>query len=126
MLRRSRARFFGILALAAIALQMAVAFGHSHTGAGHLARFEAASINCMDGTGVSCPAPLHHPADHDQSDSTCLICLAAHQAAAALPPATPEIVFSDRTAPARKPFVSAPERGRTGVANFFARGPPSG
>lgn len=125
MLPRSRARFVGIIALAAIALQMVLAFGHSHTGAGHLAGFEAASINCIDGTGSSCPAPLRLPADHDQSDSTCLICLAAHQAAAALPPATPEIVFSDRTAPARKPFVTAPERVRTGVANFDARGPPS-
>lgn len=126
MLRRSRARFFGIIALAAIALQMVVALGHSHAGTGQLAGFVSASVHGLDNTGTTCPAPLHHPADNEQSDSTCLICLAAHQAAAALPPATPEIVFSDRTAPARKPFVSAPERGRTGVANFFARGPPSG
>ena len=124
MLRRSRARFFGFLAFAAIALQMVVALGHSHAGAGQFAGLNAAVVDCLENAGAPGPAPSHHPADHDQSESACLICLAAHQAAAAVPPATPEIAFPDMTAPVLEAFVSAPVRGGAGVANFYARGPP--
>lgn len=125
MLRRSRARFFGIIALAAIALQMVLSFGHSHSGAGHPAGFEAASINCIDGTGSSCPAPLRLPADHDQSDSTCLICLVASQTAATVPVQPLEVAHPETTASDFKHLPSVPTRDGTEVANFYARGPPA-
>jgi hypothetical protein len=120
MLRRSRARFFGVLALAAIALQLALSFGHSHAGAGHLAGFEAASVNCIDNTGASCPAP----ADHDRQDATCLICLAASQAAATVLARPLDVARPEATAPAFKRLPSVPTHDGTDVANFFARGPP--
>ncbi len=125
MLRRSRARLFGILALAAIALQMVLSLGHTHAGAVHLTGLDAAVADCFDNTRAFCPAPALPPADHDQSEAQCLICLAAHQAAAAVPPTSPEIAQPYRMTTALKPFVSAPPRVRTGAANFYARGPPA-
>ncbi len=121
MLRRSRARLFGILALAAIALQMVLSLGHTHAGTGQFSGFEAASVNCIDDTGTSCPAPSHH----GNGNAGCSICLAAHQTAAAVPPSSPEIAPPDRMATALKPFVSAPVRAATKTASFYARGPPA-
>ncbi len=59
MLRGSRQRILGVIALLAIAMQMVLLFAHTHVGASHLSGFDAASINCLDSTGTSCSAPAH-------------------------------------------------------------------
>ncbi len=121
MLRRSRARFFGVLALAAIAMQMVLSFAHTHVGASQVAGLDAASVRCLDSTGTSCPAP----ADHDGPEATCAICLAANQAAATALFAPPGIAPPEFTALARYPVRYAPAHTGTGVAYFYARGPPA-
>lgn len=125
MLRRSRARIFGLLALAAIAMQLALSFAHTHVGTGHLAGLEAASVHCLAENGVPCAAPAHHPADHDQDETVCLICLAANQAAAAVLPAVFEAGCPTLTPSVLKALSSAPVYAATRTANFYARGPPA-
>ena len=124
MLRRSRTRFFGSLALVAIALQMVVSFGHAHAGVAQSAGIEAAAFVCLDANAGAIEAPCRAPADHDGHEATCLICLAASQAAAIVLPETPEIAWPGLTVAAFKTLPSAPVITGTGVANFYARGPP--
>ncbi len=125
MLRRSRARFFGVLALAAIAMQMALSFTHTHVGAGQVAGLDATSVRCLDNTGVPCAAPAHHPADRDQDEAVCLICLTASQTAATVLWAAHEVACPLLTPSVFKRLRSAPAHGATKTANFYARGPPA-
>ncbi len=122
MLRGSLKRVLGVLALLAIAMQMVLSFAHTHTGAGQAAGFDAA---CFDNAGAPCLAPVHHPADHDQSEAACLICLAAHQTAATVLLAVSEAGLPELTASASSRLPSAPAHADTSVANFYARGPPA-
>jgi hypothetical protein len=116
---RSNSRFGAWLALAALALQLAVSFGHVHVdGAPHAAIVDAAS-------GAPGSAPLSDKQPGNHADDYCAICAVIHLAASAFVPSAPRveapfasqpIEHADRFAIA---FVS-PQR-----APFQSRAPPS-
>lgn len=120
----NRNRFLRIFALLALIMQMVVSFGHVHASANQAARAETSALTCLDVTSGETAAPCPAPVNDDESDTTCLICLAAHQVAAAFLPAAPEIALPNIAALPLQPPQSAPSRSKTRAANFYARGPP--
>jgi hypothetical protein len=80
-------RFGGWLALAALALQMGVSFGHVHPGAVH---GTAPSVAMAGAVGQAVrPLPAQHPAD--DADDYCAICASIFLAATSFAPQAPQL-----------------------------------
>ena len=87
---RCNGRVGAWLALAVLALQIVVSFGHVHlNGAPHSAIVDAA------GASGSAPLPKQQPGNH--TDDYCAICATIHLAASAFLPPAPQVAV---------PFVS--------------------
>jgi hypothetical protein len=114
---RARRRLTGWLALVALALQLALAFGHSH--AEDLT--PAVTAATADQTGGA-PAAPKAPADSDHAD--CAICTVLHLAGALLAPAPPALALPATFTLAR-PHAAGPQAPpATAAASFHARAPP--
>jgi hypothetical protein len=114
---RSNRGIPGALALFALALQLALAFGHIH-----LREFGGAP-----GVVVA-PATATDPANHrtpgQSSDGYCLICAAAKLAGTLVLPNPVSLVFSAAFTDATYAQYSSAPFGRINYALFHARAPP--
>jgi len=113
---RPRIRFGAWLALAALALNLAFAFGHHHFSDTH----SIAGVHRTDGAGHSDgDDDDHHRSTADHPCLTCALALAA--AIAANPPALPAQVWTRATDTATAPAFGPRQSDRT---SFRARAPP--
>jgi hypothetical protein len=116
---RSNKRFGAWLALAALALQLAVSFGHVHLDGAP----PAAIVDAAAGAPGSAPPPDQQPGDH--AHDYCAICAAIHLAASAFVPPAPQVGAPFASRPIEHvdhvtiAFVSARR------APFQSRAPPS-
>jgi hypothetical protein len=114
---RTRRRLTGWLALFALALQLGLAFGHSHAEDLTPAVTGAAPVQT-----AGSPAAPDAPADTDHAD--CAICAVLHLASALLGPAPPALALPVTFTLAR-PDAAAPQAlPATAAASFHARAPP--
>ncbi|MCF8478480.1 MAG: DUF2946 family protein [Pseudolabrys sp.] len=134
---RTQQERIGLVALFAIALQLALAFGHTH--AGDFAPTHDANAVAHSSTGhspaVTGPADSggqdddqdrNHDRDHDRGagHGGCAICVTTHTAQALLLPAPPQIAKIAEQ-PARWLFVSHVfDLADTAQQPFQARAPP--
>jgi len=90
---RSNSRFGAWLALAALALRLAVSFGHVHLNGAP----PAAVVDATAAAPGSTPPPDQQPGNH--TDDYCAICATIHLAASAFVPSAPQV---------EAPFASQP------------------
>jgi hypothetical protein len=116
---RSNVRFGAWCALAALALQFALLFGHVH--------LDGIESHPAGAPGWSAQAPADEPADHPEPQTDrhfCVVCRLIHLADAMAPAASPPLPL---------PIVASPARLATGIdcepagsrpLPFHARAPP--
>jgi Protein of unknown function (DUF2946) len=93
--RRTKRRWSSWLALAAMALQLVLSFGHTH-----LEKLASGSVTASitaSETSSSQQNPAHHPAN--EADDFCAICATIHLASSSFLPDAPllPVPFSSRT-----------------------------
>jgi hypothetical protein len=111
---RTRRRLTGWLALFALMLQLALAFGHSHAEDVAPAVASAAAVQ----TGGSPDAPV----DSDHAD--CAVCAVLHLTNALLAPAPPALVLPAAYVRARLDATAPQALASIAAASFHARAPP--
>ncbi len=84
---RSTRRFGGWLALAALALQMVVSFGHVHLDAVH----RAAPLVATAGASAQAARPSPTPQPQNDADDYCAICASIFLAATSFVPQAPQL-----------------------------------
>jgi hypothetical protein len=112
----TRRRLSGWLALLALAIQLAVSFGHMHRE--DFVHGRPGLTVVTQGNGVP-------PGDPDDDHLTCDICATVHLAGTLLLPAPPAIALPAEITIARLTASEHPATQRTAAIAFNARGPPS-
>ena len=109
-----------IVALLALALQLALSCGHSHVGAERSAEVTATTAICATSLSAQCHTPAHHDGDRD-----CPICQATALAASAVVPTALALVSPSAVATTLRPTGLAIFRLVPLPRSFDARGPPA-
>jgi hypothetical protein len=109
-------------ALVALAINLALAFGHVHAFDGSGAERAGALIAAIAAPQGDGTTP-NHPADH-QADYLCPICMAAAAMGAALAPSPPALPVEFADAPIDHAIEQATAVPRPPRAAFQSRGPP--
>jgi Protein of unknown function (DUF2946) len=119
---RSRLRFGGCLALLALALQLALTFGHVHLDA-FAARepAQAAGAHGQIASSVPDPASGETPA---LDDDYCAICALVQLAGSMVTPTAPPLLPPMQGEAERRTLVSDFYLSRAPPARFHARAPP--
>jgi hypothetical protein len=135
LIRRTRLRLGGWLAIFALALQLVASFAHFHKEDFYKEDFHKEDVlSASAGRAISSglarplsegkPSPAQ-PVGHADHDAACLICTTIALAGATLVPEPPAVTFEPVYHPMRLPedaFVAASGEQR---AYFQARGPPA-
>jgi DUF2946 family protein len=117
---RSRLRWGSYLALLALALQLALSFGHVHLGP--ISKHSSADI-VANGTDAHKPAGRHHhlPAT---ADDNCAICALIHLAGTLVPSAPPTLPLPAESKRLPHQFLVQFDLTAPLGAHFQARAPP--
>src|SRR3954447_10960295 len=122
---RSRSKWGSYLALFALAVQLALTFGHVHLDRAAPISADRSTVTTADASNAAQVKPTHPTDRHDRADDHCAICTLIHLAGAlvlAEPPSLPLPDMSVR-APSEPPLAfdfSSPQR-----TPFAARAPPT-
>ncbi len=113
----------GYIALFALALQAAMALGHTHAhkhpGADNLLSRAITYGACAPTERPQCP-----PADHDDNDTACAICWSTHVASTVVLHAPPALRLPSNFVETRLPIRSAVSTRSNDTVHFQARAPP--
>lgn len=117
---RSRSKWGSCLALLALALQLALSFGHVHVGL--VSKHSSASI-------VAISTDAHKPAGRQPhlpaaADHNCPVCALIHLAGTLLPSAPPALALPAISGRLPHEIVAQFDLSATPSAHFQARGPP--
>jgi hypothetical protein len=112
---RTRRRLTGWLALAALALQLALAFGHVHAE-------DFAGLR--PGLAQAVAAGDTPGGEPDSDHLTCDICAAVHLASTLLAPVPPTLALPSAFTAARHDATAPHALPATAAASFHARAPP--
>ena len=117
---RRRRRFGAYSALAALALQLALSFGHVHLDAAH----HGGSVHAIAAAGGERSQPAPTPLRGGDADDYCAICAVIHLAASSFVPQPPQLplpVAAERIEHRFTIVFAAPEPPRVA---FRSRAPP--
>jgi hypothetical protein len=117
---RANRRFGGWLALAALALQMVVTFGHVHLDAVH----RAAPLLTTAGASVQVAQPSPTPQPQNDADDYCAICASIYLAATSFVPQAPQLPVPFGGKRVALPFVVAYDVVEPRRVLFQSRAPP--
>jgi hypothetical protein len=117
---RATRRFGGWLALAALALQMAVSFGHVHLEAVH----RTAPLVATAAASAQAAPPSQTPLPSDDADDYCAICAAIHLTTTSVTPQAPQLPVPFDGERVERSFVVAFDVVEPRRVPFQSRAPP--
>jgi hypothetical protein len=117
---RANRRFGGWLALAALALQMAVSFGHVHLDAVH----RTAPLVAMAAASAQAAPPPQTPQPQNDADDYCAICASIYLTTTSVTPQAPQLPVPFGGERVARSFVVAFDVVEPRRARFQSRAPP--